>query len=161
MLRELESELRHRGKGLAHAAGAVGAGYDVGVRVVFLSVELDARVLVVHRGDRGDAEFVAYRGGDVAAGEAVASGVEGRSRDEEVGLLRLDEFKAFRARFVGVLAVEAVSADDGGYDLGFLAEGLLESVLFSAYVGEELVDVMYNSDGHVSYLPIPTRSRVC
>ena len=88
---------------------------------------------MVHRGDRGDAEFVAYRGGDVAAGEAVASGVEGRSGDEEVGLLRLDEFKALRARFVGVLAVEAVSADDGGYDLGFLAEGLLESEAGSDY----------------------------
>ena len=76
-----------------------------------------------------------------------------------------------------MLAVVAVSADYRSDDFGFRAECLLKSeagsdyalayfglmvgLLFSAYIGEELVDVMYNSDGHVSYLPIPTRSRAC
>ena len=150
-----DKDAGHRRDGLAHAAGAVSRGNDVGV----LLVQVDAGVLHVHGGDGGDAQLLADSLADGAAGGAVTAGVESGTGDEAVGAELLHGLDNEVGSAVHVLGEVRVAADDGGNDLGVaLFEKVVErhtgaddafahfgrdvGLLFSADAGEELVDVM-------------------
>ena len=116
---------------------------------------LEARVLLVHAGDAGDASFM----GDLAgacAGEAVTTGVERGAGNEDVGLRLVDDLGDECLGFVLVLAEEVVAADDEAdrFDIASLGhdarrrtdelglEGrLVISLVLAADAAEELVQI--------------------
>ena len=119
--------------------------------------QLDAGVFLVHRGEHGDAVLLLHGLADLSARRAVASGVEGRARDEDIELLAFEHPHDALQGLVGTRRHEVVAADDGVRHLDVLGEGveylgapdgsgadfgLVVGHILAAHLPEELVDVM-------------------
>ncbi len=95
---------------------------------------------------------------DCGAGDTVAAGVERGTRDEEIRFFFFNHGEDGLCGFFQILVEPGVAADDGGRDLGFIAEVLCERKtrayvsftlfgreighVFAADLAEELVNVM-------------------
>ena len=121
----------------------------------------DARVLLVHGGERGDAEPLGRHARKTRTRVAVAARAERRPGDEQVGPLRLEQAEQLVERLVLVLAEVVVAAGERRDDLDPLelrrparGPGPTAPVearrrrlrgLLAAQAGEELVEVVDRS----------------
>ncbi|MPN29160.1 hypothetical protein SDC9_176611 [bioreactor metagenome] len=92
--------------------------------VHIVAEHLDGGAFVVHSGDPRDAEKLLSLFDDVAAGEAVSSGVEGGAGDDEIRLFPRQHLGEIREDLVRMLGEIIVSADVGHGDVGLAAEKL-------------------------------------
>ena len=157
-LGKLLGQSSHHRHGLAHVSGGVAGGDDEQI----LAEHVDAGVLHVHTGHHGDAQLILHSLGDGAAGHAVTAGVEGGAGHEQLRLVLGDHVQQLGGVLFQVGAEVAVAADRGGNDLELIAQALLQSstgandagtdlggnigLLLAADLGEELVDVVNDSD---------------
>ena len=130
-------------------------------------MDLDRGVLGRHRGKRGDTETRGDGGAHARAGQAVASGVERRSRDHDVGGESLDQRDDLPHDRVRPIGDEPVAAEHRAHDLRLAGQQLLERqarphgsrararrrlrAILAADAGEKLVQVV--DDPHVSTRP--------
>jgi len=157
----LEQKSGHGGHCFAHAASAVGSLDHVGA----LLVHLGTGVFGIESGNGGNAQLLSDGATYGAAGGAVTSGVESRTGDEPIGLELLDGLGHELGGRVDVVGEVVVTADYGSDYLGLALESSFKShtgtdyafadlrfdvcLFLPADAGEELVDVMNHTIGHL------------
>ena len=153
---KLQSQLDHPCHSLAHAPDVILRLNDVGAS----PEEVNPRILLVHSGDGGYLKLLLDDVADLAAGCAVAPGVEGRPGNKKVGLVVLDEAKGLLGRLVQIFSEVVIAAEHRCHNLAPLTQGLLQhlsrpdgplfglgldiSRLLAPDSSEELVQKMHN-----------------
>ena len=121
---QLSGKAGHQGYGLADTGGGLSHPQDVHV----LLEHIHGGVFLVQAGDGLHPRLLLGCLAHVAAGDAEAAGVKGRTGNDEVGLILLDLLQQEGPAGLHVLGIEVIAADDRGHDLGNILQRGTEGI---------------------------------